>query len=194
MLRSVASTGKSRNWLCQAPQHYLLTQPPLLAQSLGLGFPAMPPSVDNDALNRCLIPPKPDLSWTRPPTSRWRKILWRWRMWVEVTFVLSMLEPWEKIMLSTYSPPFQRFISSPFYSSIICLLQPPSARRHHHLPSNTRSSHTQEDNVLLVGQQQRFTPRPPALRVGGLASLMFPLGLFLQRRSIQVGFFFLTLL
>lgn len=148
----------------------------------------MPPSVDNDALNRCLISPKPDLNWTRPPKSRWRKILWRWRIWIEVTFVLSMLEPWEKIMLSTYPSTFQQLISSLSYSSIIRLLQPPAACRHHRLPSNTPSSPTQEDNVLLMGQQQRFTPRQfnlPALRVGGLASLVLPLGLLLQRAPVN---------
>jgi hypothetical protein len=26
-------------------------------------------------------------------------LLWRWRMWFESTFVLSMLEPWEKILI-----------------------------------------------------------------------------------------------
>ncbi|KAJ2928058.1 hypothetical protein H1R20_g9032, partial [Candolleomyces eurysporus] len=29
-------------------------------------------------------------------------LVWRWRMWFESTFVLSMLEPWEKIMIVTF--------------------------------------------------------------------------------------------
>ncbi|GLB41050.1 putative small subunit of serine palmitoyltransferase-like [Lyophyllum shimeji] len=45
--------------------------------------------------------PKPDLSFTRPPKSKLALLLWRYRMWFEATFVLSMLEPWEKILLLT---------------------------------------------------------------------------------------------
>ncbi|KAK0242051.1 hypothetical protein EDD85DRAFT_763171 [Armillaria nabsnona] len=48
-----------------------------------------------------LLPPKPDLTFTRPPKSKVALFFWRWRMWFESTFVLSMLEPWEKIMLLT---------------------------------------------------------------------------------------------
>ncbi|KIL62830.1 hypothetical protein M378DRAFT_47202, partial [Amanita muscaria Koide BX008] len=47
--------------------------------------------------------PKPDLSWTQSPSkSGLRRYLWRWRVWIEATFVLSMLEPWEKIMLVSF--------------------------------------------------------------------------------------------
>ncbi|KAK0455467.1 uncharacterized protein EV420DRAFT_571828 [Desarmillaria tabescens] len=46
-------------------------------------------------------PPKPDLTFTRPPKSKVALFFWRWRIWFESTFVLSMLEPWEKIMLLT---------------------------------------------------------------------------------------------
>ncbi|KAI1792222.1 hypothetical protein LXA43DRAFT_349852 [Ganoderma leucocontextum] len=35
----------------------------------------------------------------RPPRSLIGKFLWRWRIWVEVTFALSMLEPWEKFLV-----------------------------------------------------------------------------------------------
>ncbi|KAF8066779.1 hypothetical protein FPV67DRAFT_1496409 [Lyophyllum atratum] len=45
--------------------------------------------------------PKPDLAFTRPPKSKLGLFLWRRRMWFESTFVLSMLEPWEKILLLT---------------------------------------------------------------------------------------------
>ncbi|KAJ7705375.1 hypothetical protein B0H17DRAFT_666467 [Mycena rosella] len=48
-----------------------------------------------------LPPPKPDHSHTRKPTSALGVFLWRYRMWFEATFVLSMLEPWEKILLIT---------------------------------------------------------------------------------------------
>ncbi|KAF8880552.1 hypothetical protein BD779DRAFT_1446183, partial [Infundibulicybe gibba] len=37
----------------------------------------------------------------RPPKSQVGRFLWRKRMWFESTFVLSMLEPWEKILLIT---------------------------------------------------------------------------------------------
>ncbi|KAL0958831.1 hypothetical protein HGRIS_014148 [Hohenbuehelia grisea] len=47
------------------------------------------------------LPHKPDLSFTKPPKSGLAYVFWRWRMWFESTFVLSMLEPWEKILLLT---------------------------------------------------------------------------------------------
>ncbi|KAJ6584310.1 hypothetical protein B0H10DRAFT_1688959, partial [Mycena sp. CBHHK59/15] len=37
----------------------------------------------------------------RPPGSAIGQFIWRRRMWFEGTFVLSMLEPWEKILLLT---------------------------------------------------------------------------------------------
>ncbi|KAF7324741.1 hypothetical protein MKEN_00515900 [Mycena kentingensis (nom. inval.)] len=48
-----------------------------------------------------LPPPKPDLSFTRKPQSPLAVFFWRRRMWFEATFVLSMLEPWEKLLLLT---------------------------------------------------------------------------------------------
>ena len=36
----------------------------------------------------------------RPPRSLIGTFLWRRRVWVEVTFALSMLEPWEKFLVS----------------------------------------------------------------------------------------------
>ncbi|KAJ7254632.1 hypothetical protein B0H12DRAFT_972904, partial [Mycena haematopus] len=49
-----------------------------------------------------LPPPKPNHSYTRRPTSsKLAVVLWRGRMWFESTFALSMLEPWEKILLIT---------------------------------------------------------------------------------------------
>ncbi|KAJ6466913.1 hypothetical protein C8R45DRAFT_938915 [Mycena sanguinolenta] len=49
-----------------------------------------------------LPPPKPDHSHTRRPTSGTLAVaFWRGRMWFESTFALSMLEPWEKILLLT---------------------------------------------------------------------------------------------
>ena len=35
----------------------------------------------------------------RPPRSLIGKFIWRRRVWVEVTFALSMLEPWEKFLV-----------------------------------------------------------------------------------------------
>ena len=37
----------------------------------------------------------------RPPESSLGAYLWRKRLWFESTFALSMLQPWEKIMLRT---------------------------------------------------------------------------------------------
>ncbi|KAG7446528.1 uncharacterized protein BT62DRAFT_124468 [Guyanagaster necrorhizus] len=61
-----------------------------------------------------LLPPKPDLTFTRPPKSKIALFFWRWRIWFESTFVLSMLEPWEKIMLLT-----MLFICSSFVLSAL---------------------------------------------------------------------------
>ncbi|KAH9475880.1 hypothetical protein JR316_0011440 [Psilocybe cubensis] len=46
-----------------------------------------------------LPPPKPNHAFTRKPESKVGQFFWRRRMWFESTFVLSMLEPWEKILL-----------------------------------------------------------------------------------------------
>jgi len=46
-----------------------------------------------------LPPPKPNHDFTRRPSSKLGIFFWRQRMWFESTFVFSMLEPWEKIML-----------------------------------------------------------------------------------------------
>nr|GAT58893.1 predicted protein [Mycena chlorophos] len=46
-------------------------------------------------------PAKPNHDFTRKPDGAVAEFLWRRRMWFETTFVLSMLEPWEKIMLLT---------------------------------------------------------------------------------------------
>ncbi|KAJ3517580.1 hypothetical protein NMY22_g13935 [Coprinellus aureogranulatus] len=46
-----------------------------------------------------LPPCKPNNSFTRKPEGMVSVWVWRWRMWFEATFVLSMLEPWEKIMM-----------------------------------------------------------------------------------------------
>jgi hypothetical protein len=35
----------------------------------------------------------------RPPKSALGAFLWRRRMWFEATFALSMLEPWEKVLV-----------------------------------------------------------------------------------------------
>lgn len=80
--------------------------------------------------------PKPDHRATRPPlkdASSLRIFLWRQRMWFESTFVLSMLEPWEKvllrefqhlgfcqIMLATISYQFQCSPSFFSLSSLVC--------------------------------------------------------------------------
>ncbi|KIY69541.1 hypothetical protein CYLTODRAFT_372520 [Cylindrobasidium torrendii FP15055 ss-10] len=41
---------------------------------------------------------RPHFAYTRKPQSNSAVVqyLWRWRMWLETTFAISMLEPWEK--------------------------------------------------------------------------------------------------
>ena len=36
----------------------------------------------------------------RPPQSKFGAVVWRWRFWLETTVGLSLLEPWEKVMMS----------------------------------------------------------------------------------------------
>ena len=52
----------------------------------------------------------------RPPRSLVGKFLWRRRVWVEVTFALSMLEPWEKFLVCECSS-----LLSPQYCSLVSL-------------------------------------------------------------------------
>lgn len=50
---------------------------------------------------KTLPAPKPDLSFARPPKSAVAQFFWRGRMWFETTFVLSLMEPWEKVLVLT---------------------------------------------------------------------------------------------
>ncbi|TCD60720.1 hypothetical protein EIP91_009626 [Steccherinum ochraceum] len=38
----------------------------------------------------------------RAPNSSIGVFCWKWRMWFESTFALSMLQPWEKVLISQY--------------------------------------------------------------------------------------------
>ncbi|KAF5381664.1 hypothetical protein D9615_005462 [Tricholomella constricta] len=69
-------------------------------------FPVIPPPMSTMAASTlaCLPKAKPDHSFARPPKSKLGLFLWRRRMWFESTFVLSMLEPWEKILLCKSIP------------------------------------------------------------------------------------------
>ena len=59
-----------------------------------------------NAIPAHLPPPKPAHSFTRRPSSSniVAQFFWRKRLWFESTFVLSMLEPWEKIILREFVP------------------------------------------------------------------------------------------
>ena len=46
----------------------------------------------------------------RKPKSAIGAFVWRWKMWFEATFVFSMLEPWEKILLSTLPAPLRPYV------------------------------------------------------------------------------------
>ncbi|KAG7446525.1 uncharacterized protein BT62DRAFT_1076079 [Guyanagaster necrorhizus] len=47
---------------------------------------------------QALPPPRPDFSFARPPKSKVSFFFWRWRIWFEATFALTVMEPWEKIV------------------------------------------------------------------------------------------------
>lgn len=40
----------------------------------------------------------------KPPSAPLGRVLWRWRMWVEITFGASVLTPGEKIAFSECTP------------------------------------------------------------------------------------------
>ena len=44
-------------------------------------------------------PRRPDMSGLRPPNSPVARFFWEWKIWVDGTFVNSMLEPWETCVL-----------------------------------------------------------------------------------------------
>jgi hypothetical protein len=46
-----------------------------------------------------VVPPSP----YKPPKSALAAFFWRRKLWFESTFALSMLEPWEKMMLSPFT-------------------------------------------------------------------------------------------
>ncbi|KIM43574.1 hypothetical protein M413DRAFT_443500 [Hebeloma cylindrosporum] len=48
-----------------------------------------------------LPPPRPDFSFTKRPKTKTREFFWRWRIWVEATFALTVYEPWEKVVVLT---------------------------------------------------------------------------------------------
>jgi hypothetical protein len=51
--------------------------------------------------------------------------LWRQRMWFESTFVLSMLEPWEKVLLrkpNAYPESNAQFTNQPFNPTVVSIL------------------------------------------------------------------------
>ncbi|KAF9479538.1 hypothetical protein BDN70DRAFT_878710 [Pholiota conissans] len=58
-----------------------------------------------------LPPAKPNHNHTHKPDTPVAQFFWRWRMWFESTFVLSMLEPWEKILLLTIFVFFAMLVS-----------------------------------------------------------------------------------
>ncbi len=80
----------------------------------------LPPHLMATLLAPSVLPAsKPDHRATRPPpkgTSSLRMFLWRQRIWFESTFVLSMLEPWEKVLLCEFQRPEFRKTSVTFTS------------------------------------------------------------------------------
>ncbi|KAF8581465.1 hypothetical protein K439DRAFT_1353910 [Ramaria rubella] len=58
--------------------------------------------------SQSIKPQRPDMSSLRPPKSAVVRFFWRWKMWIDGTFVSSMLEPWEIFVLWSF---FFLFIS-----------------------------------------------------------------------------------
>lgn len=48
----------------------------------------------------------------RAPRSKFAAFLWRRRLWIETTFALTMMEPWEKVVASAHLPLLPRSLPS----------------------------------------------------------------------------------
>ncbi|KAF4566293.1 hypothetical protein EYR36_011709 [Pleurotus pulmonarius] len=47
--------------------------------------------------------PKPDLSYyTNPPKSELARAFWRWHIRMEASFAITVMEPWEKVVVRKY--------------------------------------------------------------------------------------------
>jgi hypothetical protein len=106
----------------------------------------------------CLPTPRPDHRSTRRPSSKLGVFLWRRRMWFESTFVLSMLEPWEKFLmcsLSSLKVNSVRADHPPLSSNDIH--HPLRPRRHGpiQVPPPSPRHHAREGDVLPVGPRGR---------------------------------------
>ncbi|KAH9960642.1 hypothetical protein BC827DRAFT_1207054 [Russula dissimulans] len=59
---------------------------------------------NNDDRGAYLLSPELSLDY-KLPQSDLRYFFWRWRMWFESTFALSMFEGWEKILVGASPSP-----------------------------------------------------------------------------------------
>jgi len=101
---------------------------------------------------------KPNHSFARKPKSPLQQFFWRRRMWFESTFVFSMLEPWEKVMLcmSFFVSPSNTTMLSAFYGSDHHHSGSPIAGdRSHQVHASPHSCHAQSCKVLPVGPGRR---------------------------------------
>ncbi|KAJ3820605.1 hypothetical protein EV361DRAFT_906953 [Lentinula raphanica] len=74
-------------------------------------------------------PARPDLKAFRPPKSQSKVayLIWRVHMWIEGTFSLAMLEPWEKLLLCMSCHPLPQRVSE--MQEVSNLILTPSIRR-----------------------------------------------------------------
>jgi len=101
---------------------------------------------------------KPNHSFARKPKSPLQQFFWRRRMWFESTFVFSMLEPWEKVMLCTsfFVSSSNMTMLSAFYGSDYHYSGSPIAGdRSHQVHASPHSCHAQSCKVLPVGPGRR---------------------------------------
>ena len=69
---------------------------------------------DDDDRAAYLLSPELKLDY-KPPHSALRLFFWRWRMWFECTFALSMFEGWEKILVGAFPPPVRKDVTLRFW-------------------------------------------------------------------------------
>ena len=106
------------------------------------------------------LSPKPDARCTRPPKSRSGPAYYFWRiqMWVEGTFVLHMLEPWEKILLRTSHDcsadisvsNFEFFFSAHLFRILRALND-----RNRPVSSSPHGRHAEKECLLPLGGRER---------------------------------------
>jgi len=99
---------------------------------------------------------------TPPPhakNNRFIMFIWRWHLWFECTFGLTVMEPWERMVVCTSFPPFD-FLFYFILHNLIYVLSFSDAFRYDH------STRMHRAYSILSSKDHRFTTKNGILSVG----------------------------